>query len=92
MARPKVNLNNAGIRQILTSPEVTAELKRRANAVASAARSSAVAPHAGEVRYHVVMAQSPTRTRALVIADHPAALGQEAQYRILGGALDAAKG
>ena len=41
MSRPRIELNAAGISEMLRSPGVRADLQRRAEAVASAARASA---------------------------------------------------
>ncbi|GAA2618753.1 hypothetical protein SMC26_40310 [Actinomadura fulvescens] len=90
MARNKIKLNRRGIRDLLTSDEVGDDLARRAQAVADSADLDAVPPHEGTVDYRVDRSDTRTRTRALVIADHPAGLAQEAEYRILGRALDAA--
>jgi hypothetical protein len=84
-----------GIRELLGSPEVLADLVARAERVAAAAEASYAArpPHEGEVRVEVDGQLPPerhTRARAAVIAQHPAALHIEADRRPLGSALDAA--
>lgn len=86
----EVRLNRAGMRELLRSEGVEKELMARARRVAAAAEASAVPPHEGSVDYYAVASTSSSRARALVIADHPGALGQEEKYRILGSAIDAA--
>lgn len=86
----RVVLNRAGVREMLRSKEVERDLKVRAERVVAAAEAHAVPPHEGKVDYYAETSRGATRARALVIADHPGALGQEEQYRILGSSIDAA--
>lgn len=93
MAGVRVKLNNAGIRQVLQSPEVAAELQARAERVAEAARVSA--PRAsGEYAnsIEVVMDQHADRAVAHVVAKAPHSLLVEANTGNLARALDAAAG
>lgn len=86
--------NRKGIRGVLGSEGVRADLHARAERVGAAAEASYTAdpPHSGQVDV-VVDSQSGgggrVRARAAVIAKHPAALHIEADRRPLGSALDA---
>lgn len=88
--------NKKGLRAMIGSESVRADLVRRAEAVAEVARASYMTrpPHQGEVEV-VVDSQAGTvdhpRARAAVIALHPGVLGIEAARRPLGKALDAAR-
>lgn len=89
--------NRRGLRDLLGSEGVKADLHTRGEAVAAAAREDYTArpPHQGEVEV-VVASEGATakrvRARTAVIAKHPGALGIEADRRPLGSALDAARG
>ena len=91
MARIRVQLNDAGMRELLRSPEVEADLAERATRVATAAAAFGHWPHSGAVNYRVETFRGKNRVRALAIADHPGALGLEDKYRTLGTAIDAAR-
>lgn len=83
-----------GIKKLRVSREVDQELERRAGSVAAMAEGvyGALGHH---VNVEVVQAGSDTfepRARVAVIARHPAALRIEAEDRVLGGSLDAARG
>lgn len=86
-----------GIRAMLGSEWVRADLHARAERVAAAADAAYIAhpPHSGRVDV-VVTSQTGgggrVRSRAAVIAKHPAARPIEADRRPLGRALDAARG
>lgn len=89
--------NRRGLRAILGSEGVRADLHARAEAVAEAAREEYTArpPHEGEVE---VVVDSETgdrpggvRARAAVIAKHPAVLAIEKDRSPLGTAMDAAR-
>lgn len=87
--------NRRGIRDLLQSIGVQADLSRRAEAVAEAARVQYEArpPHQGEVDVVVdseATGHSGDRSRVAVIAKHPAAQYIERDRRPLGSALDAA--
>lgn len=89
----RVKLNHAGIREVLKSPEVAAELQDRAERVAAAARASAPR-QSGEYAnsIEVVMDQHADRAAAHVVAKAPHALLVEANTGNLARALDAAGG
>ena len=91
MARVRVQLSDAGMRELLRSPEVEADLFARAARVAAAAAGAGHRPHSGTVEYRAQASRGTSRARALAIADHPGALGLEAAYRTLGTAIDAAR-
>ncbi|MEU6204591.1 hypothetical protein ABZ814_13500 [Micromonospora musae] len=88
--------NRKGIRGLLGAGWVRANLHARAELVAAAAEAAYTAdpPHSGQVDV-VVESESGVgtrvRSRAAVIAKHPAALPIEADRRPLGSALDAAR-
>lgn len=83
-----------GIRALLGSDDIRADLHRRAEAVAEAARAAydAEPPHEGQVDVTVDSSAGAPRARAAVIARHPGVVHIEADRRPLGGALDAAAG
>lgn len=90
-----------GVRAVANSDEVSSILRRKAEAVANAARarhqimSSDDEPGPGpEVPLPIKVEKSSSGVwnRYVVIADHPGAQAAEAKNRILGGALDAAGG
>lgn len=89
----RVKLNSRGIREVLTSPEVAAELQARAERVAQAARTSAPRS-SGEYAngIEVVMDQHADRVVAHVVAKAPHSLLVEANTGNLARALDAAGG
>jgi len=91
MPNVRVILNPAGMREMLTSKEVERDLLRRARQVAITAEAIGHLPHEGEVEYYAESSRGKTRARAIVVADHPGAQGQEEEYRTLGTAIDAAK-
>lgn len=95
MRLDKYKPNRRGIRNLLGSEEVRAELVRRAEAVAEVARAGyeAQPPHTGTVKVYVDSQGGGgrrVRARAAVIAQHPAVLHIEADRRTLGSAMDAA--
>lgn len=95
MRLDKYKPNRRGIRNLLGSEEVRAELVRRAEAVAEVARAGyeAQPPHTGTVNVYVDSQGGGgrrVRARAAVIAQHPAVLHIEADRRTLGSAMDAA--
>jgi hypothetical protein len=98
----EITLNSDGIRERLKSDGVANDIERRAQAVAAAARERyariAVGPReAGEgpgphhIPVEVHMGEGPTRARARIVADHPAALVVEMKHRVLGQSIDAAR-
>jgi hypothetical protein len=86
--------NRRGLKSILGSEGVRVDLVERAERIAVVAQAAydADPPHEGRVE---VTVESDTgdgaglRSRAVVIARHPAALAIEADRRVLGSALDA---
>lgn len=82
-----------GLRRLRASREVDQDLERRAQRIAAVAEGgySAVGEN---VTVDVVQADSDTaepRARVAVIARSPKALRIEAEQRVLGGSLDAAR-
>jgi hypothetical protein len=89
----KIVLNHAGIKALLKSPEVAAELHRRAERVASAARASApVATGAYLAGIEVVDEVHKDRAVSRVYANAPDSMFVEANTGNLARSLDAAKG
>lgn len=78
-------LNSAGVRKILRSVEMQAELKRRATAIANSAQLQP-----GEKPLVVEATEGKNRARATVF--RPGGLTKEADDRALGNALDAGRG
>lgn len=98
----RIDINGAGIRELLRSAGVADEIERRANLVAGAADARyAVIPVGARdvggaapdhIRAEVKMGQGPARARARVVAEHPAAPAVEVIHRVLGHSIDAARG
>lgn len=99
----RIELNGPGIRELLLSDEVAADIERRADTVAAQANSRYesirvggrdAGAHAGEegehIKARVDMGKGKNRARARVVADHPAARNVEARDRVLGHSIDAA--
>jgi hypothetical protein len=99
-------LNSSGIGKLLTSPEMQAEMRRRAERVAIAARASApvfeAGPHPGRYKSSFTVSSGVREGRSRraygrVENDAPEAFFVEygtrnnARHRTLGRALDAAK-
>lgn len=81
-AKVTVKINRAGVRALLTGPEMQADLARRAAAIAEAAGEGMVAD-AGV---------TGSRARAAVITQSVEAMRAEAEDRALTRALDAGRG
>lgn len=95
MARVRVDLNRSGIRDLLSAPGVRAELDRRAQAVAAAARASApvrTGAYRGSIRVEVGVSPVDGRARAVVRADVAHATAVEARTGNLARALNSAGG
>jgi len=93
MATPKIVLNHAGIASLLKSPEVAAELHRRAERAANAARASApVDTGAYLASIEVVDEVHKDRVVSRVYAKAPHSHLVEANTGNLARSLDAAKG
>lgn len=94
MALHRYRGNRRGVRALLSSSGVLRDLQARAGRVAAAAEADYTArpPHSGAVDVRVDAGLEPQsrRARSAVIANHPGALGIEADRRPLGSALDAA--
>lgn len=82
MSRVRIELNRAGVRELLTSPAVRADLERRARAIAAAAGSGM------EVDSEI----GRNRARASVRTATNAAMRREATERALTRAIDAGRG
>lgn len=87
----RVVLNPVGMREMLRSKEVERDLLRRGKQVAVAAEAIGRLPHEGDVDYYAESSRGAGRAKAIVVADHPGAQGQEEKYRTLGTAIDAAR-
>lgn len=77
----RIVLNRAGVEELLRSPEVRADLERRARAIAAAAGEG----------MEVDSAIGRTRARAMVWTDTPRARLAEATNRTLTRAIDAGR-
>lgn len=84
MANSRVELNSAGVRELLTSPEIQADLAARAARIRDAAGGEA----AGFESSSIV---SGTRARASVITATAEAMVAEATNRTLTRAIDAGR-
>ena len=93
MARAKIILNRRGIGEVLKSPEVAAELHRRAERAAAAARASApVASGTYLAGIEVVDEVHKDRAVSRVYARAPHSHLVEANTGNMARALDAARG
>lgn len=93
MARNTVKLNKAGIRELLTSPEVVAILEAKARPVLAAAQAD---PHDLSGDYErgleIQTTTGGTRARVKVISTDYKGHILESKYGILSRALDSAGG
>lgn len=89
MARVRISLNQAGMRELLNSPSVARDLHRRMEPVLEAAKAAPDASGDYEDSLHIVDDHSD-RARSRVVADVPYAVAREAKDRTLGRALDSA--
>ena len=88
MARAKVILNRSGMHELLTSPQVAAELEERAGRVLSAAQASApVVSGAYRDSLRVEVVQHPSRVVARVVAGVGYGMAVEARHGVLVRAL-----
>lgn len=85
MAGKRMKLNAAGFRKLMNSPEILAELERRANAVARAAASDMDTPadRRGEEHFAVDVHKGKNRGRASVRTHTHAAVVAEATEHTL---------
>jgi hypothetical protein len=79
----RVEINDAVARELLKSPEVQGDLRRRAQRIAASA---------GKGTYDVTSSMTPTRARVSVGTADQAARQAEATDRTLTRALDAGRG
>ena len=84
MADLRIELNRAGVAQLLKSPEVQADLAARATRIANAAAAS------GGIFGHETTV-GPRRAHAIVYTDDTAARKAEATDRALTRAIDAGR-
>jgi hypothetical protein len=77
----RIVLNRAGVKALLRSAEVQADLRRRGQAIASAAG----------VGHRVESQVGPNRARVAVITETPEAMVAEATERKLSRAVDAGR-
>lgn len=84
MSDAKIELNKAGVRQLLTSPEVVADIARRAASIAATASGSG-----GEFGHDVVVGKS--RAHGMVWTDDFDAILAEAKNRSLTRSIDAGR-
>lgn len=85
----KVVLNRRGVRQLLTSTEVTNDLRKRAERIQD--RAVAHGGGADSTDYPVEVSDSGRRSRASVRTGSPFAMYQEATDRSLTSSLDAGR-
>ncbi|MBB4935649.1 hypothetical protein F4561_006558 [Lipingzhangella halophila] len=94
MARVRFRHSSSGYQAVMKGEGVESDLQRRADAVRGvAAPQFAARYHYGdppEVIADTYIGQS--RAGATIIAVHPESLAIERRHRILGGAIDAARG
>lgn len=98
----RIELDSPGIRELLLSDEVGEELERRGDAVSAAADQSYAAYPVGArdrdgldgqpLTTSVHRTPGSKRERVTVVADHPSARNIEVKHRVLGTAMDAARG
>lgn len=90
----RIEMHYPGVQELLRSAGVRADLDRRAEAVAKAARDRRVMvegePGAVPLPVATESGRSGSRARAFVRIDHPSGLAVEAKHRLLVGSLDAA--
>jgi hypothetical protein len=90
----RIEIDPDGIGELLRSPEVRADLERRATAVAKAAqdRGILVDGEPGKEALPIITGSGTGggRARAFVRILHPSGLAVEAKHRLLVGSLDAA--
>ena len=84
MANVRVVLNRAGVRELLRSPEVQADLAERARRIAEAAGGE-------EAGFETSVIVGGNRARASVITATAEAMVAEAKHRTLTRAIDAGR-
>lgn len=87
MAKFRVVVNPAGLREILRSGGVRDDLQRRAQAIAAAADAAANDPGG----HRVVVETGANRARAAVVTATPKSMYKEATLRSLSRSIDAGR-
>lgn len=87
MANLRIEINRAGLREILRSPGVQRDLEQRARRIATAADAAANDPGG----HRVVTEVGPNRARAAVITGTPKSMYKEATQRTLTRSIDAGR-
>ena len=92
----RIELDRAGVGELLRSDAVQAMLDDKADRVADAARGRGIQVEGkpGDVPLPIVTrrARTATRAKSTVVIEHPSGLAVEAKHRLLVGSLDAARG
>lgn len=96
MVSIRIELDRAGVGELLRSDGMQAVLDSKAEAVANAARGRGIRVEGtpGDVLLPIITrrARSSTRARSVVAIDHPSGLAVESKHRLLVGSLGAARG
>lgn len=90
----RIELDFKGVGELLRSTEVQSMLHAKGQAVARAAAGKGVKVDDGSGAKSIpvtVEDRKGKRARVVVTTDHPAGLRVETKYRLLGGAMDAAR-
>ena len=91
----RIEMDYAGVGELLRSAEVQADLETRGGNMATACTSRGLTVEGdggGQVPLPVTVVPAKTkRARVLVTIDHPSGLAMESKYRVLGGSIEAAK-
>lgn len=88
MARVRLEFNYPGFNEVRTSPEVAAEVHRRADAIGAAANAATEEGEGFEVRKSI----NKTRARASIITVTAEAMLAQQTDHVLERALDAGRG
>jgi hypothetical protein len=89
----RVRIITRGVREMLKAPDTAAEMKRRAQKVADQAKGAApVVSGAYRASIEAETHEGPTRVTGRAIATVDYAQSVEARHRVLGRAIDAARG
>lgn len=84
MARPKVNLNHAGIASILQSPTMQRLIRVKAEQVATKVRGMGIYVEGGDVPLPVTVESEVTdRAKSRVVVPHPAGEAVQAKSGVL---------
>ena len=91
-SRVKVRMSSRGASEILNSPEVLADLERRANAIKEAADGTTDRKSGfRNENYYMRSGTGTSRARASVIAANPYSISQNRKYNILLKCMDAGR-